>query len=367
MQPLQDLKVLDLTTLLPGPLASLMLRECGAEVVKIEAPSGDGMRRLGLGEEADEALFALLNAGKRAVTLDLKNGQGKQRFLDLAKDADIVMEQFRPGVMNRLGLGFRDLERLNPRLIYCSISGYGQDGPLAQRAGHDLNYLAHAGILALSPGSDEAPTVPPVLAADIAAGSYPAFFNILLAVIDRQRTGRGQHLDIAMTDGLFPFGVWALAKGWGSGEWPLPGAELLTGGSPRYRLYKSRDGVLVSVAAIEDKFWAALCQAVGLPESLRGPEADQDAVIAELARAIAARDATHWRDTFAEADCCCCVVADLRQAVADPHFVRRNLFSRSIMSAAGARLPALPLPIAPSFRGSPDELPAAPPPDGSHG
>ncbi|RMF01556.1 MAG: CoA transferase, partial [Alphaproteobacteria bacterium] len=184
--PLERIRVVDFSTLLPGPLATLMLARAGATVVKIEPPGGEGMRRLGLGSAAaDRAAFDLLNAGKRSVCADLKSERDAKRVRALIRGADVLVEQFRPGVMERLGFGYAAMKELNPGLIYCSITGYGPDGPLCEHAGHDLNYMARSGVLGLSPGTQGAGCVPPVLAADVAGGSYPAFFNILLALLAR--------------------------------------------------------------------------------------------------------------------------------------------------------------------------------------
>lgn len=357
-QPLTGLTVLDFTTLLPGPLATLMLAEAGAEVVKIEPPGGDAMRRLGLGPTADRALYAMLNAGKKSLCLDLKQPDQRQRLEPLLGKADILVEQFRPGVMDRLALGYDELRAINPRLIYCSITGYGQQGPLAQRAGHDLNYLAETGILALNPGPDGSPTVPPVLAADIAGGSYPAFFNILLALMSRARTGAGCHLDIAMTEGLFPFAFWALARGWGEGRWPVPGDAMFNGASPRYRIYTAEDGGLIAVGAVEDRFWERFCEAVDLPSAMRKPDADPAGATAAVAQILAARPASHWRQVFAVADCCCSVVDGLADVVRHPHFAA-SLFTGSVETESGARYPALPIPVAREFRGEADAVPRA--------
>jgi alpha-methylacyl-CoA racemase len=349
-QPLDGIRVLDFTTLLPGPLATLMLAACGADVIKIEPPEGDGMRRLGLGERADDAVFSLLNAGKRCCRVNLKERPGLDRVLALAREADVLVEQFRPGVMTRLGLGYEALRDINPRLVYCSITGYGQTGPLSERAGHDLTYLSETGILALSPGDPASPSVPPVLAADIGAGSYPAFMNILLALMARERGGAGAHLDIAMTDGLFPFAFWALAQGWGAGVWPEAGTQLLNGGSPRYHIYPAQDGALVAVAAIEDRFWDRFCEAISVPGELRDPAVESARVIAVVAEIIEAQPGAHWRGVFEDADCCCSVVDTLEEAVNNAHFIGRGLFSGSIATKGGATIPALPLPLARLFR-----------------
>lgn len=350
--PLHGLTVLDFTTLLPGPLATLMLAEAGAEVIKVEPPGGDGMRRLGLGAKADAAMFALLNAGKKSVCVDLKDPAQRRRIDPLLARTDILVEQFRPGVMTRLGLGYEQVRGVNAGVIYCSITGYGQDGPLAQRAGHDLTYLSDTGILALSPGRADAPCLPPVLAADIAAGAYPAFHNILLALIARSQGGEGRHLDVAMTDGLFPFAFWALALGWGEGVWPEPDGCLFNGGSPRYRLYAAQDGGLVAVAAIEEHFWDRFCDTISLPPLARDSRADASAVIAAVSEIIAGQPVAHWREVFSAADCCCSAVGTLAEAVRRPHFAERGLFSARIEAEQGASLPALPLPLSPWFRGT---------------
>ena len=230
MQPLSGLLVLDFSTLLPGPLAALMLAEAGAEVIKIERPGGEDMRRFPPLVEGESAVFALLNRGKQVLTLDLKNAADREKLKPLLARADILIEQFRPGVMARLGLGYDDVRALNPRLIYCSISGYGQSGPRVHEAGHDINYIGNTGVLDLQPGPVEAPVVPPMLAADIAGGSFPAVINILLALRARDQSGEGAHVDIAMTDAMFTFAWYALALGTAAGRFPKPGELPLVGG-----------------------------------------------------------------------------------------------------------------------------------------
>src|SRR5665213_2333181 len=237
MQPLNGLLVLDFTTLLPGPLASLMLVEAGAEVIKVERPGGEDMRRFPPVVDGESATFALLNCGKTVLTLDLKSEVDRAKLIPLLKRADILIEQFRPGVMARLGLGYDAVRALNPRLIYCSISGYGQSGPRVEEAGHDLNYIGNTGLLDLQPGPLATPVVPPMLVADIAGGSFPAVINILLALRSRDQSGEGCHIDIAMTDAMFTFGWYAIAVGTATGRFPAPGEMMLVGSSPRYRLY----------------------------------------------------------------------------------------------------------------------------------
>ncbi|GAB4196157.1 MAG: CaiB/BaiF CoA-transferase family protein [Thalassobaculales bacterium] len=355
-QPLSGLLVLDFTTLLPGPLATLLLAEAGARVVKIERPEGDDLRRFEPPWGADCAAFALLNRGKEGLVLDLKDAGDRARLAPLLAAADVLVEQFRPGVMARLGLGYEALAAAHPRLIYCSITGYGQAGPKAGRAGHDLNYIGDAGLLALASGPAGAPVVPPALVADIAGGAYPAMMNILLALRRRDVTGRGCHLDIAMADGALPFAFWALGAGQAGGGWPGNADSLLSGGTPRYRLYPAADGRLVAVAAIEDKFWAAFCTAIGLDPALAEDGRDPAATIAGVAALIAARPSAEWRGLLAAADCCCTIVASLQEAVEDPQFRARGLFAHRVANEAGTSMPALPLPIDPAFRAPPQTL-----------
>jgi alpha-methylacyl-CoA racemase len=353
MQPLSGVLVLDFTTLLPGPLAALMLAEAGAEVIKIERPGGEDMRRFPPMVDGESVVFALLNRGKKVLNLDLKNEADREKLKPLIARADIVMEQFRPGVMARLGLGYETFSALNPRLIYCSISGYGQSGPRVHEAGHDINYIGNTGLLDLQPGPVEAPIVPPMLAADIAGGSFPAVINILLALRARDQSGQGTHIDIAMTDAMFTFAWYALALGTATGRFPKPGELPLVGGSPRYQLYATKDGKLVACGALELKFWENFSKAIGLPAEFIDDARDPNATRTAVARLIAARTADDWRPVLAKADCCATIVMPLEQAMQDKHFIARGLFAHEIASASGTALPALPLPIAPQFRDQP--------------
>jgi crotonobetainyl-CoA:carnitine CoA-transferase CaiB-like acyl-CoA transferase len=348
---LSGLVVLDFSTLLPGPLATLILAEAGAEVIKIERPGrGDEMRSYEPRWGTDSVNFALLNRGKKSLALDLKDPASRAVLDPLIARADVVVEQFRPGVMDRLGLGHGAMAMANPRIITCSITGYGQTGPKRDVAGHDLNYLAESGMLSLSHGDPERPVVPPALIADIAGGAYPAVMNILLALIRRGITGQGVHLDISMADNVFPFLYWAIGNGLAAGQWPRSGAELVTGGSPRYRLYAAADGRLVAAAPLEQKFWESFCGAIGLEEEWRDDSRDPQGTAARVAAIIAARPSPHWRAVFAAADCCCCIVATVEEALADPHFRARELFDRVLQGEAGTQLPALPTPLAPALR-----------------
>jgi crotonobetainyl-CoA:carnitine CoA-transferase CaiB-like acyl-CoA transferase len=351
MRPLEGLFVLDFSTLLPGPLATLILAEAGAEVVKVEPPGrGEEMRAHLPKWGSDSASFALLNRGKKSIALDLKNATERGRLARLVERADVLVEQFRPGVMARLDLDYQAVARRNPRIIYCSITGYGQTSPKRDVAGHDLNYIGDAGLLALSMGDAARPVVPPALVADIAGGAYPAVLNILLALEERRRTGRGRHLDVAMADNLFPFMFWALGQGFAAGAWPVNCAERLTGGSPRYTLYRTSDGKMVTAAPLEQKFWDTFCDIIGLESELRDDRRNAAATRARVAAIIAGATAEEWRARFAGRDCCCSIVADIKDAITDPHYVERGLFEHVLANPDGATMPALPLPLDPGFR-----------------
>ena len=354
--PLSGIKVLDFSTLLPGPLAGLMLAEAGGDVIKIERQEGEDARYFPPIWQGQSAFFALLNAGKSSVSIDLKAPDAKHHLLPLLKDADVLIEQFRPGVMDRLGFGYDACRSFNPRLIYCSITGYGTEGPKADVAGHDLNYIGDTGLLSLSTGSVTKPTVPPALVADIAGGSMPAVMNILLALLQREKTGQGCHLDIAMCDAMFMFSFWAQAQGHADGSWPKSGEAMLTGGSPRYQLYPAVDGRLVAVAALEQKFWINFCNLIGLEEEFRNDFQTRDQTRARVAAIIASKPSAYWKSLFSGQDCCCSIVASLEEAWQDEHFRQRGLFDYRISAGASAAIPALCVPISPQFRKSADGL-----------
>lgn len=354
-RPLAGIRVLDFSTLLPGPLATLVLAEAGAEVIKVERPGrGDEMRAYVPKFGADSVNFAMLNRGKRSIALDLKAPGAIDALMPLLREADVLVEQFRPGVMDRLGLGYEALSAINLRIIYCAITGYGQFGPKADVAAHDLNYVAESGMLSLAADAAGAPVPPSALVADIAGGTYPVVINILLALRSRDRTGRGVKLDIAMAENLFAFMYWAIGNGVVAGEWPTPGGDLVTGGSPRYNVYRTADGKFLAAAPLEQKFWDNFCALIGLDRQFRDDIGREQEVKAEVARIIGTCPAMHWEKVFAGKDVCCSIVATVREALQDPHFAARRVFSRSLTSGARS-IPALPVPIADMFRGEGDE------------
>ncbi|TIL32453.1 MAG: CoA transferase [Mesorhizobium sp.] len=361
MRPLAGITVLDFSTLLPGPLASLLLAEAGADVVKIERPrTGEEMRNYAPNWGRESVNFSLLNRGKKSLALNLKDPDDRQALRPLLEKADVLIEQFRPGVMAKLGLDYETAAAINPGIIYCSITGYGQAGPKRDLAGHDLNYISDTGLLSLSMGTSTAPVVPPALIADIAGGTYPAVMNILLALLEKRLTGKGRRLDVAMTDNLFTFMYWAIGKGRASGQWPGNGTELVTGGTPRYRLYPTGDEKFVAAAPIEEKFWQTFCELIELEPGLRDDAENADTIGHRVAEIIRSKPAEHWRRRFAGKDCCCSIVVSIEEALADPHFKARGIFEHMLINEEGARMPALPVPIDAAFRADPQTAIGAP-------
>ena len=351
--PLAGIRVVEVGQYGSAPLAAMLLGDFGADVIKVEPPQGDLYRGMPPIKDGESFYFAGVNRNKRGIVLDLKTEEGQAALRAVLVKTDVLIENLRPGVMARLGLGYDDLRKINPGLIYCSISGYGQDGPRALEAGHDLNYIGATGLLDLQPGAPDRPVVPPMLAADIAGGSFPAVINILLALRARDQSGEGCHIDIAMTDAMFTFGWYALAIGAATGRFPAPGELRLVGSSPRYRLYPTRDGKLVACGALEQKFWEAFTAAIGLPADLADDARSPSTTLGAVAERIAQRTADDWRPILTAAECCATIVTPLEEAMRDPHFVARGLFAHEVEMSEGSVLPALPVPIAPAFRGRP--------------
>jgi len=348
--PLAGIRVIDFSTLLPGPMCTLLLARAGADVIKVERPGrGDEMRSYTPRFGVDSVNFALLNQGKRSVALDLKDPAARAKAVEWIRGADVVVEQFRPGVMDRLGLGYAQMREVNPRLVYCSITGWGQSGPFADVAAHDLNYQAESGMLGVTAGADGAPGVPSALVADIGGGAYPAVMNILLALRARDGSGEGCHIDVSMADNLLTFLYWGLGNGFVAGEWPTPGGDLVTGGTPRYNIYRTRDGRYLAAAPLEQKFWENFVGVLGAPQLLddgKDPAGTRRAV----QDIISSADAQEWLRRFEGIDACVTIVKTMQEAVRSPQFVARGLFSEELDDGKGQRIPALPVPIAPGLR-----------------
>ena len=348
---LEGIKVIDFSTLLPGPLASLFLSETGAEVIKIEKPGVGDEIRLSNPQWGEQSVsFSLLNRGKKSLSLDLKDPKNLKILTPILKEADIIIEQFRPGVMKRLGLDYESIKKINQDIIYVSITGYGQYGPKSMVAGHDLNYIGNAGLLSISMGRDNDTVVPPALVADIAGGSYPAVINILLALRKRDLNKEGSYIDLSMTENLFPFMFWGLGSGFAHNKWPGNSDGVLSGGSPRYNIYKTSDGSYVAAAPLEDRFWNKFCEAIELPKKFIKMQNDQEKVIQEIRKIIGQKEKNYWLDVFNKADCCCSIVKSIEEAINDNHFKVRKIFENKIINNLGEEIPALPIPVDMQFR-----------------
>ena len=330
--PLASLKVLDFSTLLPGPFASLLLADMGAEVLRIESPTRmDLLRVLPPHDRGVSASHAYLNRNKRSLALDLKRPEALEVVRQLLQEHDILLEQFRPGVMERLGLGYEALKAINPRLIYVSITGYGQTGPYKDRAGHDINYLALAGLASQTGRRDQGPLPLGIQAADIAGGSLHGVIGLLAAVIARQHSGQGQHLDISMTDCVFSLNAMAGAGYLACGVEPGMEQQALNGGS-FYDYYRSRDGRWLSVGSLEPVFMQQLCQALGRPElaalGLSPVPEQQQALKQALQIEFEKHDFAELCQLFAGLDACVEPVLSLAEAVQHPQLQARQLVSQ---------------------------------------
>ncbi|BFG73201.1 CoA transferase [Paraburkholderia terrae] len=331
---LKGLRVLDLTRLLPGPVATLRLAEMGADVLKIEAPGAGDATRTMMQSSTDRvagrpgAFYRLVNRGKRETRLDLKSEGGRTVLMALAREADVLIESFRPGVMERLGLGYDVLRVINPKLVYCAISGYGTDGPFAQLAGHDLNYIGYAGVLDQLASRDGAPIVPNFQIADLLGGALSAVNQILAALWAVARGGDGRFVDVSMAHCTYANNVVAQVALANDGTAPVAGSSLLNGGVPCYNLYRTLDGRWLAVGALELKFWETLCMALDRPDwatrhwslgqAIAGPDAVQ--LIKDMADVIATRVLDEWAALLVPLDCCVSPVLTPAEAAQHPLF-----------------------------------------------
>lgn len=366
-KPLDAIRVLDLTRLLPGAVATMMLGDFGADVIKIEEPgAGEPMRHMPPFVNGAGAYFQATCRNKRSVALDLKQGQGRAAMLRLVERADVLVESFRPGVMRRLGLDSESLREVNPRLIYCAITGYGQDGPYAGRAGHDVNYIAVAGLLGLNAAQGGAPVIPGVQVADLAGGSLQAVIGILLALAARERTGCGQFVDISMTDGALSLMLIPLTTLVATGRAPQPSAETLSGRLACYHVYKTADGRHVALGALEPKFWAAACRVLGCEEliALQFAEGEAQArCVEKVQTTFRSRTAAEWLERFAGVDACLELALDPQEVLDHPQVVQRGVIAEMNQPGAGTLKQ-----LAPTIRLSetPAEMQLAPPRLGQH-
>jgi alpha-methylacyl-CoA racemase len=329
MLPLDGVRVLDLSRLLPGGFCSLLLADFGADVLKVEDTGmGDYIRWAppaydGAEESAGSAMFLALNRNKRSIRIDLKTDGGREVLLRLARKHDVLLESFRPGVLDRLGVGYERLREQNPGLVYCALSGYGQDGPFRDRSGHDLNYLARIGLLDMTGEPGGSPIQPAGQIADLGGGALMAAFGILAALRVRDRSGEGQLVDVSMTDGALSWLAIVAARVFAGEPAPGRGANELSGGLICYRPYRCADG-WVTLGALEPKFWAALCRGVGREDLIErqfdppGSETQR-----ELEAIFAQRTRAEWEAFASEHDCCLAPVLDVGEAL-DSELVRER-------------------------------------------
>ncbi|MGD9834570.1 MAG: CaiB/BaiF CoA transferase family protein [Piscinibacter sp.] len=332
---LAGITVIDLTRLLPGPLATKHLAEMGATVLKIEGPARDGQedgtRHMGLTRADREAgrpslTFRWLNEGKQLREIDLRSEAGRAELLELLRSSDLLVEGFRPGVMDKLGLGWATLHALNPKLVMCAISGYGQRNAWSHRAGHDINYIAMAGVLEQIATVDGDVAVPNFQIGDLMGGTQAAVSGMLAALLSAQRSGKGSFVDVSMTHEVWRHHVLARITLEASGRMPAPGRDLLSGGAPCYGAYRCADGRFMAVGALEMKFWRALCEALRRPEwieqhwsrGLLPGSAESMALRAEVAAVFARQTMAHWAALFEGVDACVTPVLRLDELTTHP-------------------------------------------------
>ena len=348
--PLAKVKVLDLSRLLPGPFCTLILSDLGAAIDKLEDTHvGDYIRVFPPLKNGLAGRFCAINRDKRSLCLDLKQPAGRATFLRLLPHYDVVVESFRPGVLDRLGLPFDEMVKANPRLVLCSITGYGQTGPLSQKAGHDLNYVALAGVLGLSGPADRPPPVGGVQLADVAGGALWGAVGILAALYAVKETGQGRHLDVSMCEGALAFLLPDLGNYDADGRVPKRGGELLNGGLAAYGVYQTKDGRYVTVGALEPKFFAAFNAVLGRPldlSELAGSAAEQERLRDELREIFLSRTRAEWEAAFAGADACVEPVLSPDELEHHPQHKARQMFydldglrqTRTPFGPASARL-----------------------------
>jgi alpha-methylacyl-CoA racemase len=323
-KPLTGIRILDLTRLLPGPLATMHLADMGAEIIKIEDPViGDYARTMGYVKKKVSHLFIAVNRGKQFLKLDLKDPAQREEFLSLVETADVVVESFRPGVMDKLGVGWEVLRQRNPKLVMCAISGYGQHGPFAHLAGHDINYCGYAGMLEQNAGADGTPALSNLQVGDILGGTQTAIQGILAALLAVKMGGPGRLVDVSMTRAVFANNIMPLTAVNNYGKPAAPGRDLLTGGAPCYNVYRTSDGRYMAVGALEMKFWEICCDVLARPDlknrhwscGQEAGRADAMAVKAELDAIFAKESLAAWTAKFAKADCCVTPILRTDEAV----------------------------------------------------
>ena len=327
MGKLDGIKVIDLTQFLPGPMLSVMMADHGATVIKVEPPGGDPARSQGPFENGDSVWFANLNRGKHSRVIDLKTPAGKAALMALIAEADVFVEGFRPGVIDRLGFGYATVGAINPGIVYCAISAFGQTGDMAHHPAHDMAVQALAGFLSVNDGADGTPVVPGTAASDMAAG-LTALAGVLMALLARTRTGKGDYLDIAMFDSLLPWCVHTAGSAIAGAEAPRSAQQRSLGGAAFYQIYRTRDGRHIVLGGRELKFATALLTAFGRPDLISHASLDageQTVLIAFLRAQFASRSRDEWTAWMADKDVAFAPVLDFREAFDQPHVAERRL------------------------------------------
>jgi len=345
--PLHDMKILDFTYLLPGPYGSMMLADLGADIIKVENPHNPDMLRM-LPPIIDEisAVYAHINRGKKSLALDLKASHAKDIIYKLVKEYDIVIEQFRPGVLEKLGFGYEDLKNINQGIIYCSLTGYGHTGSFASRAGHDINYMALSGVESFSGKKSTGPSLHGIQIADIASGAKNMVIGILAAYIKRQKTGNGDYIDISITDGIFAMSTFTTAAYLEGYPLPMPETLILNGGSI-YDYYMTADGRFLSVGPIEPKFFQSFCDAIGYNDMATTMDFSLETVQKhkrDIAVIIASKPLSYWIDVFSALDACVEPVQTLDEAINNPPLYDRDMIV-NVTTMNGKKLKQIANPI----------------------
>jgi crotonobetainyl-CoA:carnitine CoA-transferase CaiB-like acyl-CoA transferase len=364
---LSGLKVVDLSRLLPGPFCSMLLADMGADVIKVEEPKqGDYIRWWPPLIGKNSGFHVVLNRNKRSLTLNLKLSEGKDLLKRLIRKADVLLESFRPGVMTRLGLGYEILSTINPRLVYCTITGYGIEGQRSRKAGHDINYLALGGVLSHS-GKDGHPTMTGVQIADLGGGGLLAAFSIVTALLARERLGEGQFIDVPMMDGVLTWNCLRWGKYLADEKIPFPGDDFLNHGFACYNIYETRDSRHMSLGALEPQFWKAFCEAAAHPEwdgpTYFEPGPHQQVLQQEIASFFSQKTMAEWVDHFEGCDCCCEPIMNLAEVMDDPDMRARQMVVDMVHESWGAYRQ---LGIAPKFSLTPGVIKTHAPELGEH-
>lgn len=365
--PLEGMRVLDLTRLLPGPYCTVLLADMGADVLKVEDTAGGDYLRFNppIAASGMSIHFHVLNRNKRSIALDLKRREGRELLLELAGGwANVLVEQFRPGVMERLGVGYETVREANPSIVYCSITGYGQDGPYRDAPGHDINYLGYSGVLGTTGSPDGPPVLCGVQIADLGGGGMFGALSILMAYVHALGTGEGQHVDVSMMDGSLSWLTINTGELLAGGPPPARGSQLLWGATPCYNVYEAADGCM-AVGAIEGKFWKRLCEILGRPE-YAGEQFSFDKfdeMFAWLREEFARKTRSEWMEVFAGEDACVTPVLDLDEVPGDPQVAHRGMMPE-VEDAKLGKMRTIGIPF--KFSGTPGRIRRSAPSMGEH-